>query len=58
MAVGWVLKAGNRSPRDGTASIGIGLGAVKVTANDWLGEGNAVVTITKVGGARVVGGGS
>lgn len=58
MPIGWVFVAGNGGPWDRTTSVDIGLGAVKMTADDWLGKGNAMVTITKVGGASIVGGNS
>lgn len=58
VAVGRVLVAGNGGPRHRTTSVGIGLGAVKVSADDWLREGHAVVTVTKVGCISIVGGGS
>lgn len=57
MPIGWVVAAVNGGPRHRTTSVGIGLGAVEVTADDWLGEGNAMVTIAHVGGARTQGGG-
>ena len=59
VAVGWILVAGNGGPRHRTTSVGIGLCAVKMTADDWLGEGHTVATVTKVGGGtNVVRGGS
>lgn len=57
MPICWVMVAGNSGPRDRTTSVGIGLGAVKVTADDWLGEWNAMVTIAHIGGTRTLGGG-